>query len=109
MPNRRSRRSISFQTSFGCTPSDTHSTDEIIDEVGAFPHDRFAAAVHGVDHDLDGFFAELLGDLGAARAQQPRGARLRRIGMPGREDGLIKAIDRISHAPTHSARESISC
>ena len=74
--------------------------DEIVDEVGAFLDDGVAAAVHRVDHDFDGLFGELLGHLGAAGAQQPRGARACRIAMPSGDHPVIEALDRISHAPT---------
>src|SRR5580704_3452694 len=53
--------------------------DEIIDQVGALFDDRFAVAVHGINDDLDRLFGELLGHLAAARTQQPRGPRRRRI------------------------------
>src|SRR5581483_1567644 len=72
--------------------------DQIVDEVRAFPHDRVAAAVHRVDHDLDGLFGELLRHLGTAGAQEPSRARARRISMPGRDDSAVEAVDRISHA-----------
>src|ERR1700720_1522130 len=42
---------------------------EIVDEIGAFLDDRFAIAMHGVDHNLDRLLRELLGHLAAARAQ----------------------------------------
>src|SRR5277367_1478973 len=64
--------------------------DEIIDQVGALFDDGFAIAVHGVDHNLDGLFGELLGHLAAARTQQPRRPRGRRIVLPAGVHRLIE-------------------
>src|SRR5580704_6664221 len=65
--------------------------DEVIDQVGAFFDDGFAVAVHGVDDDLDCLFGQLFRHLAAARTQQPRGPRRRRIVVPAGERGLIEA------------------
>ena len=72
--------------------------DQIIEQIGAFPHDGLGVAAHGVDHHLDGFLGELLGHLAAARTQQARRPRGRRIGALGGDDGLMQAVERISHA-----------
>src|SRR5580704_6075155 len=72
--------------------------DEIVEEIGALAHDGIAVAVDRVDDDLDRFFGELLGDLGAAGAKQARGARYHGIGVPSLNYRFVKSLDRISHA-----------
>ena len=68
-----------------------------------------ALAVDGVDHDLDGFLGELLGDLGIAGAKQPGRARARLIGVPRRDHGLIEAVERITHWRRIPRSESNIC
>src|ERR1041384_2055922 len=72
--------------------------DEVVDQIGAFAHHRVGVAMHGVDDDLDRFLGKLLGHLAAAGAQQASRARDRRISGPRCKDGLIEAVERISHA-----------
>ena len=85
MPNIRSRRRISAQTSSGLHAGVHPEHHQIVEQVGAFADHGLGLAVHGVDHDFDGFLGQLLGHLGAAGAQQPRGARFGRIGSRGRQ------------------------
>ena len=75
--------------------------DQIVEQVGAFLDDRVGLAVHRVDDDLDRLFGKLLGHLAAARAQQPRCPRGRRIGALGGDNSLVKAVER-SAIPGHN-------
>jgi hypothetical protein len=74
--------------------------DPVVEEIGALAHDRVVIAVQRVDHDLEGFLAELLGHLGTAGMQEARCPRGRGILMLCRQDGLVEPVDRISHART---------
>ena len=48
--------------------------------------------------NLDRLFGELFGHFGPAGAQEPRGARFRRIRVADSDDGVVEAGDRITHA-----------
>src|SRR5262249_29576791 len=82
--------------------------DEIVEKVGAFAHHSIAIAVHGIDRHLDRLLRQLLGHLAAARAQQPRRPRGRRIGALGGENGLVKTIERITHSGHNNANSDLN-
>src|SRR6185312_10910095 len=71
---------------------------EVVDEIGAFAHNRLGLAVHGVDDDFDRLFRELLGHFGPAGAKQLRGPRFGGVGPLRGDHGVIETGDRISHA-----------
>ncbi len=98
MPNIISRRRISAQTSSGCTPGVDPQNHQIVEEIGAFPHHRFGAAVHGVDDDLDRLFRQLLGHFRAPGLEQLGRPRFRGVAALGGDDGVIEPGDQISHA-----------
>ena len=77
--------------------------DQIVHQVRALLDHSFGLAVERVDHNLDRLLGNFLGHFGAARAQQPRGARRGGICFARRQHGLIEAIDRITHATQHNA------
>ena len=72
--------------------------DQIVEKVGAFADHGRAISVHRVDNDLDGFFYQLLGDLGAPSTQQPGRAGNDRIGTFGGKHCVVKSFDRITHS-----------
>ena len=54
---------------------------QIINEISTFLDYGMATTLHGVDHDLDGFFGELFCDFAATGAKEPQWMD-RRAGTP---------------------------
>jgi len=65
--------------------------DQIIEQIRALADHGLGLTVKGVNHDLYGFLGQFLGHFGPAGFKQPGGARFRRIGGPGGQNGAVQA------------------